>query len=441
MESPRRPSRRKSLSGCRSKGRFISIPGDVCERRGAVVRKLAFLFANAGLGMDTLNTEELHSELVEQLRQKQLLSDPGVEKAFAAVPRHLFLPRIDPREVYLDRAIALSTSASGVTHSSASQPTMMAIMLGQLDLRAGMNVLEIGAASGYNAALIRHIVGARGHVTSLEIDLELAEAAQNHLHGAGFSDVLVVNRDGVSGYEPRAQYDRIIATAGIWDVPVYWLRQLRAEGKLVAPFWLDGVQMSAAFDQQADGSWLSRDNRPCAFVYLQGLAAGPRIRKRVGSTSLEILADEVDKIDTAALHALISDDLEMQHLGANPQPEDFWFGFQLYLMLNEPQHYVFAVYAIPDGETAYGMEGKGVLLFTPNSVAFAPYEGGGSVFSYGSGAAFMEMQALYDDWKAVEDTLLERMRLRLIPISNGEPTMTRGKLFTRKDHYLHVWQD
>ena len=225
------------------------------------------------------------------------------------------------------------------------------------------------------------------------------------------------------------------------DVPASWFGQLREEGKLITPIWLDGVQVSAAFALQADGTWLSSDNRPCALVYLQGLATGPRIRKRVGSTSLEILADEVDKIDTAALHVLLSDDTEIYRLSANLQPEDFWFGFQLYLMLNEPQHHVFAVFAIPEGEQAYGMQGNGILLFTPTSVAFAPYEEGGSVQCFGSTAAFMMMQTLFDRWQPLHGSILDRLRLRLTPKIQGKPTIERGKLFSRRDHYLHVWLD
>ena len=255
------------------------------------------------------------------------------------------------------------------------------------------------------------------------------------------SDVLVVNRDAVSGYEPRAQYDRIIATAGVWDVPENWLRQLREEGKLVVPIWLDGVQVSAAFTRQLDGTLLSSDNRPCAFVYLQGLAAGPRVRKRIGSTSLEILADDVGKIDAAALHSLLSDELETHRLAANLAPEDYWFGFQLYLMLNEPPRYVFAVYSIPAGETAYGMEGNGILMFSPGGVAFAPYDGAGAVHSFGGSAAFMKMESLFVQWKASDKSLVEHLRLRLIPRSSGHPAIECGKLFSREDHYLHVWLD
>ena len=384
---------------------------------------------------------QLHSDLVKQLRQAHRFTNPDVEIAFSAVPRHLFLPDVDPHKVYQDQAITLKTGSAGIALSSASQPTMMAIMLGQLNLRPGMNVLEIGTASGYNAALIYNIVGKTGHVTSLEMDRELAERAQENLYRAGSSDVLVVNRDGASGFEPRAQFDRIIATAGIWDVPANWLRQLRDEGRLVVPIWLDGVQVSAAFTPRSDGTWLSCENYPCAFVYLQGLAAGPSVRKRVGSTSLEILADDVNTIDTASLHVLLSEERDVFHLSGDIKPEDFWHGFQLYLMLNEPLRHVFAVYAIPAGETAYGLRGNGVFLFTPTSVAFAPYEEGGAVYSFGSADAFMMMQSLFDEWVQRYGSLMETLRLRLIPKLQGAPAVDTGKLFMRKDHYLHVWLD
>ena len=384
---------------------------------------------------------QLRQDLVQQLRRKLALTDAGVESAFSAIPRHLFLQHIDPIDAYLDQAFSLRAGSAGETVSAASQPTMMAIMLQQLELNTGMNVLEIGTASGYNAALIKHIVGDNGNVTSLEIDPELSDRARDNLYAAGFSDILVVNRDAVSGFEPRAQYDRIIATAGVWDVPANWLRQLREEGKLVVPIWLDGVQVSAAFTRKPDGSLLSSDNRPCAFVYLRGLAAGPRVRKRVGSTSLEILADDVDKIDSAALHSLLSDEPETHRLAANLAPEDYWYGFQLYLMLNEPPRYVFAVYSIPAGETAYGMEGNGILMFSPGSVAFAPYDAAGAVHSFGGSAAFMKMESLFEKWKASDETLLGRLRLRLIPKASGYPAIESGKLFSRENHYLHVWLD
>ncbi len=391
--------------------------------------------------MDKPTLEQFHNTLLERLRQNNLLDNPSVDMAFSAIPRHLFLPQINPEHAYQDNAIPVKVSSDGETLSSSSQPTMMAHMFQQLGLEKGMNVLEIGTATGYNAALIKHIVGATGHVTSLEIDNELSDQARDNLANAGYANVNVVNADAINGYSPRAQYDRIVSTVGVWDVPPKWRQQLRDKGRLVVPIWLDGVQVSATFVPQDDGTLLSTDNRPCAFVYLRGMAAGPRVRKQVGSTSMVILADEVSDIDTASLHHLLSDDLEIHTLGTHLKPKDYWYGFQLYLMLNEPKNFVFAVYAIPSDEKAYGMEGNGIVLFAPASVAFAGYNDGGAVHSFGGADAFLEMQAQLKEWIALERPTTDRLHLQLTPIEMSEPQITRGKLYRRKYHYLHVWQD
>lgn len=391
--------------------------------------------------MDKPIFEQFHKSLVERLRNNHLLDNPSVDMAFSAIPRHLFLSHIEPEQAYQDHAIPIKVSPSGETLSSSSQPTMMALMFQQLELEQGMNVLEIGTASGYNAALMKHIVGTIGHVTSLEIDNDLANQARDNLTDAGYASVNVVNADAINGYSPRAQYDRIISTVGVWDVPPKWTQQLRAEGRLVVPIWLDGVQVSATFIPQDDGTLLSTDNRPCAFVYLRGIAAGPRVRKQVGSTSLVILADEVNEIDTASLHLLLSDDLEIHTLGTHLRAEDYWYGFQLYLMLNEPKGYVFAVYAIPNNQKAYGMEGNGIVLFAPASVTFAGYHENGSVHSFGGADAYLEMQTQLQNWITQNRPTNDRLRLRLIPTALGKPEITQGKIYTRKYHHLHVWQD
>ena len=113
---------------------------------------------------------------------------------------------------------------------------MMAIMLRQLRLRKGDNVLEIGAGTGYNAAIMQPIVGDQGHVTSVEIDQEVAEIARTNLQHAAMTHVNIATGDGIQGYAPRAAYDRILATAAIWDLPRAWVRQLRPSGRLVAQY-------------------------------------------------------------------------------------------------------------------------------------------------------------------------------------------------------------
>ena len=126
----------------------------------------------------------LLAALLKHLKENGSLTQPAVAAAFRAVPRHLFLPDLPLEEVYLDDAIP-TKMGNVYPISSSSQPSMMAIMLEQLGLAPGQTVLEIGAGTGYNAALMGHLVGPTGCVTTVDIDDDLVEAARSHLAAAG----------------------------------------------------------------------------------------------------------------------------------------------------------------------------------------------------------------------------------------------------------------
>src|ERR1700704_4770800 len=148
----------------------------------------------------------LHRALVDGLVSRRCITDPRVEAAFRAVPRHLFLPSLAPEEAY--RNVAIPTKlVDGEAVSSSSQPAIMAIMLEQLGLEPGHRVLEIGAGTGYNAALIAHIVGQGGHVVTIDIDDDLVLLARQHLAAAGFDRVDVRCADGGYGYPEGAPFD------------------------------------------------------------------------------------------------------------------------------------------------------------------------------------------------------------------------------------------
>lgn len=385
--------------------------------------------------------KQYRESLVESIRAAVVLTNPAVEASVLEVPRHLFLPDVPLASAYHDETIPIKYDGLGMVISSATQPRMMCIMLEQLEPRPGDNVLEIGTATGYNAAVLRYLTHPNGFVTTLELDGDLVRQAKNNLHRTGASDVRVVQSDGAQGYAPRAAYDRIISTVGVWDVPVAWTQQLKVHGRLVVPIWLDGVQVSAAFVPQSDGTFYSDQNFPCAFIYIRGEAAGPNLQKQVGSTSLVVLADEVNKIDTAALHSLLSDDHELCYLGYPLEEKDFWYGFQLYLMMNEPPGYIFAVYAVLGDKQVYGLDGKGVALFSPGSASFVPYHQQGNTHCYGGSDAFVSVQEIADRWDQAGRPGVDQIRLRLIPKSFGEPAITYGKLFSRRDHYLHMWME
>ena len=206
-------------------------------------------------------------------RSGHALSD-AVRNAFAQVPRHVFVPEVGAAAAYRDEALVIKLDDDGLPVSSSSQPAMMAIMLDQLDLQRGHRVLEIGTGSGYNAAVMSAVVGPRGQVSTVDIDAELAARARDSLAAAGFSQVIVRCADGGYGDPAGAPFDRIIVTAGAWDIAPAWLDQLAPDGRLVLPLSVRGIQLSVAL-ARAGQHWLSMSAWRCGFVRMLGAFAGP----------------------------------------------------------------------------------------------------------------------------------------------------------------------
>lgn len=195
-------------------------------------------------------TTDLHERLVEDLAGKGLLDNRRLRAAFQAIRREHFLPGVELERVYHDDAVTTQAGPSGMTTSSSSQPSIMAMMLAQFDPQPGDRVLEIGAGTGYNAALLAHLVGPSGQVTTIDIDPAIAHAAHANLDraGVGANQVEVRTGDGWLGAADRAPFDRIQATVGVWDLAPAWADQLAPTGTLVAPLWLRaGVHATAAF--------------------------------------------------------------------------------------------------------------------------------------------------------------------------------------------------
>ena len=220
----------------------------------------------------------LRAALIAHLERDGSLADPAVRAAMLAVPRHRFLPHEPLERAYADDAIP-TKFADGVSISSASQPAIVAQMLEQLTLAPAMRVLEIGAGTGYNAALLRTLVGPGGHVTTIDIDADITAAARAHLAAAGITDVEIITGDGAHGWEPNAPYDRIILTVNAGDIAPAWYAQLAAGGVLVLPLTVGTAQFSIAF-QKRDALLQSRSIVPCGFMPLRGSLAS----ERTGST-------------------------------------------------------------------------------------------------------------------------------------------------------------
>ena len=188
---------------------------------------------------------DLRRRLVDALA----IEDDAVRRAFLAVPRERFVPHVRSLdEVYRDDVVVVKRDAGGTPISSSSQPQIMARMLERLQLEPGQRVLEIGAGTGWNAALLKEIVGPAGSVVTVDVDEELVRLAAERL-----PDVRVVVGDGRLGWEPGAPYDRIVATASTDRIPQAWHDQLREGGLLVAPLRSSPTEQSVvAFRRAGD---------------------------------------------------------------------------------------------------------------------------------------------------------------------------------------------
>ena len=257
--------------------------------------------------MSTDGVIELRRALVRTLWSNGALRSEPVAAALSTVPRERFVPAgTPPEDAYADRALVLTRDDTGRPTSSISQPSMVALMLEQLEVLPGQRVLEIGTASGYNAALLAQLTGPAGAVTTIEFDPDLAAAAARRL--AWFDPpVLVRAGDGWLGAPDVAPFDRIQVTVGVHDLSPVWMAQLREGGMLVAPVTLrPGLELSIALVRHGN-ELRSASVQPCGFVRMRGPHAGSSGRLPLDDDAV-LLADWVAGADTERLAAMLQAD-------------------------------------------------------------------------------------------------------------------------------------
>jgi protein-L-isoaspartate(D-aspartate) O-methyltransferase len=281
--------------------------------------------------------ERLRTLFVDTLARRGAFRSRRVEAAFRAVPRHRFLPGITSKAAYQDRVIVTKVE-HGMPVSASSQPSFMAVMLEQLGLEPGHRVLEIGAGTGYNAALMAEIVGKRGKVISVDIDREIVAGARACLREAGYRDVVVACADGARGHAAGAPYDRIIVTVGAWDIPPALRRQLGADGRLVVPLSIRGPQRSIAFQRVAD-VLVSLTIVDCDLgTSARGDFAGPVTRVPLGRGGrLWLWFDGSRPVARPAVDRLVSGRFSDMATGRSATVGEIFGGLYLWLALHDPR--------------------------------------------------------------------------------------------------------
>jgi protein-L-isoaspartate(D-aspartate) O-methyltransferase len=151
-----------------------------------------------------------------------------VLNAMRHVPRHLFVPEKEQKNAYVDYPLPIGWG------QTISAPHMVAIMCDLLDIQDGMKILEVGAGSGYHAAVMAVLAGS-GHVYAVETIEGLALLAHENLKKAGINNVTVIIEDGSLGLPGHAPFDRISVAAAAPAIPDTLIEQLKPGGKLVIP--------------------------------------------------------------------------------------------------------------------------------------------------------------------------------------------------------------
>ena len=184
------------------------------------------------------------------------IDNPRVLAAMGAVSREEFVPEGYRSQAYSDNPLPIGEG------QTISQPYVVALMTGLLDVKPGDRILEVGTGSGYQAAILAE-TGAE--VYSVEIIPELAERARNALERTGYTVHTRVG-DGYFGWEEHAPYDGIIVTAAPDHVPAPLRSQLSPQGKMVIPVGPPGGIQSLWLIEQRDGRWVSLNQGEVRFV-------------------------------------------------------------------------------------------------------------------------------------------------------------------------------
>jgi len=202
--------------------------------------------------------------MVDLLRKRGIL-DPRVLKAMAEIPRHLFVPEALAAKAYGDHALPIGDM------QTISQPYMVARMTELAEVDKDSTVLEIGAGSGYQTAVLSAVAG---RVFSIERISDLARSAQRNIRQLGCYNATVKWFDGTIGWSDHAPYDAILVAAGSPEVPEPLVKQLGVGGKLVIPIGSEEQQVLVRIIRTESGV-VREEHGLCQFVKLIGRHGWP----------------------------------------------------------------------------------------------------------------------------------------------------------------------
>ncbi len=243
--------------------------------------------ANSDLAQRIQNKQEflieraerfLHGEPLSELLQGALLKTPrhqfaprfqdGSPGLWSDVDDSLLIPQLDV--LYADQPYPIFKNELGIVTSTISQPSLVLYMIHLLEIKPGQRVFELGGGSGWNAALMSHLVGPTGSILSYEIEDGLIANAQTALDQCGVQNVSLKSGDGTNFPVDPGSFDRGVFTASAWDLPECFFRAIKEDGLLLFVFRVsDSVDLLAAL-RRTGNHFTSELHFPCRFVPTTG---------------------------------------------------------------------------------------------------------------------------------------------------------------------------
>ena len=203
---------------------------------------------------------------VKWLIKGGFLKSERIIKAMLKVPREDFIPALYRDYAYLEVPFPLPGREATI-----SCPHSYPLFYEALELKEGEKFLEVGAGSGYGAALAREVVGSSGKVVTIEIDEDTYNFAKQNVSKLGYDDVILVLNDGSLGYAPEAPYDKICITATCPDIPSPLIKQLKQEGKLISPVGPpENAQDLVLVEKSIDGFLTRKSIETVLYISLKG---------------------------------------------------------------------------------------------------------------------------------------------------------------------------
>jgi protein-L-isoaspartate(D-aspartate) O-methyltransferase len=189
--------------------------------------------------------------MVERQLRRRGISEPSILDAFRAVPREAFVSDEYARLAYGDHPLPIEAN------QTISQPYIVALMIQAAAIASGDIVLEVGAGSGYAAAVISRIAA---RVIGIERQHDLIDVARERLQSLGYDNVTIVEGDGTRGCPDQAPFDAILAAASGSHVPVTLIAQLAPSGRIVMPLGEPGLAQELVKVTKQDDGILRREN-------------------------------------------------------------------------------------------------------------------------------------------------------------------------------------